>query len=72
MNPLAEIREQRPQSERAFQEAMKHLESLLLDGDSGREAMASALGYHREVCALHAAEISLISAGKLPENDPEN
>lgn len=69
MNALAEIRDQRPQSERDFQAAMQRLESLLPDGDSGREAIASALGYHREVCALHAAEISLISHGKLPTSD---
>lgn len=74
MTTLSDIREQLPLSEVCFQQALNDLETLVLDsGGAGRAAIAAALGCHREVCALHAAEISLISHGTLnPEIDHDH
>jgi hypothetical protein len=66
MTTLTEIREQRTLSEAAFQEALNALETLMLDnGPALSCAIASVYGFHREVCALHAAELSLISNGTI-------
>ena len=66
MTTLTEIHEQIPLSELCFQQAMNELETLVLDyPETGTAAIAAALGYHREVCALHAAELSLISNGTI-------
>jgi hypothetical protein len=66
MTTLSEIREQIPLSELCFQQAMAELETLVMDyPETGINAIAAALGYHREVCALHAAELSLIGNGTI-------
>ncbi len=62
MTALTELRTQRAEAELMFQEAMAMLrQQQRVDG----RLHAAALGYHREVCAAHAAELSLISSGKI-------
>lgn len=62
MSPLAAIRAQRAASEKDFQAAF---ETLLKDAETYAEAAITVQALHREVCALYAAEISLISNGVL-------
>ena len=38
----------------------------LNESDAAPEDLAAALGFHREVFALYAAELSLIESGTLP------
>lgn len=64
MTTLPEIRAQRADAEASFQAAMREVEALLAPTDF--HLIATAQGYHREVCAASAAELSLIESGKLP------
>lgn len=66
MSHIQELQAQRADAEAWFQEAM----TVISHGHFKHELMASALGYHREVCALYAAEISLIGNGTLPPPTP--
>jgi hypothetical protein len=58
---LEQLRAQREDAEAIYQEAMR----CISHGHLEPELIASALGYHREVCALYNAELSLISSGTL-------
>lgn len=63
---LPEIRAQRADAEEQYQQAMRKLSA----SNASEEDLAAALGYHREVFALYAAELSLIESGKLPPSQP--
>lgn len=69
MTTLPELRTQRQDAELLFQVAMSELEACLAPTDS--HLIAVALGYHREVAATYAAELSLIGSGKLPNQDTD-
>lgn len=71
MTTLAQLRSNRDDAERQFQLAMV---DLGLPGSTAAwpapELLAKARGYHREVCAAYAAELSLIANGTLPIHEP--
>ena len=62
MSNLEAIRNQRAETESEFQTAFK---SLFGDNRPSLEQQTDALALHREICALYAAELSLITSGKL-------
>lgn len=62
MSNLEAIRTQRSETEAEFQTAFK---SLFGDSRPDPEEQTAALALHREVCVLYAAELSLITNGKL-------
>lgn len=75
MSALTDLRTARAEAEALYQRTMQDLDESL-PGLPLESLLCEALGYHREVCALYAAEISLISDGRinsinsLPNNTP--
>ena len=67
MSNLESIRTQRAQTESEFQTAFK---SLFGDSRASHHEQTITLALHREICALYAAELSLITSGKLPNEEP--
>lgn len=61
---LTELRAQRAEAEGLF---LRALNGIKPDSPDVMRLCAEAQGYHREVCAAYAAELSLISSGKLPD-----
>jgi hypothetical protein len=61
MSKLEAIRAQRAETESEFQTVFK---SLFGDSRPSLEEQTAALALHREICALYAAELSLIGSGK--------
>ncbi len=79
MNNLEAIRTQRAETEVDFQTAFKDLlegfdeafTTMITNPCMSTEAQTAVLALHREVCALYAAELSLITSGKLSnQEDP--
>ena len=64
---LQDLQAQRTDAEASFQGAMREVEAMLAPTDY--HLIATALGYHREVCALYNAERSLVESGKLPSSE---
>lgn len=59
MTTLPQLRAAREESEAQFQAAV-------IAAGLPIEQLAAVLGYHREVCAAYAAELSIVANGTLP------
>ncbi len=71
MTTLTELRTQRAEAEKLFLSTLNAIPHARPGFPDLIEFCAEAQGYHREVCAAYAAELSLISSGKL-SNDNEH